>query len=283
MEVRRSVFGRQGWYPEDPDLCLAAIKRFIRDLPEPADDEPRLHGGIVPHAGWHFSGKIAAGVFHHLSRQRPDTIVVYGMHLGPGSAIHMMDRGAWETPLGLLEIDGELAGPLLHEFKVSIETADYHRQDNTIELQLPLIKHFFPEAKILPVGAPPKPETLALAERVAELATAQGKKILAVGSTDLTHYGVNYGFTPAGSGPEAVGWVREKNDALVIERLLALDPEGVIETALKNSNACCPGAAAAAVRTALKLGATSAQKLTYATSNEIAPGASFVGYVGLVF
>jgi AmmeMemoRadiSam system protein B len=103
-----------------------------------------------------------------------------------------------------------------------------------------------------------------------------------IGSTDLTHYGSNYGFTSKGRGKQAVDWVRSKNDRRVIDAMLALEPERVISEALASQNACCAGAAATAIEAARTLGASQADEIAYATSYDKSPGDSFVGYVGIV-
>ena len=110
-----------------------------------------------------------------------------------------------------------------------------------------------------------------------------GKKIVVVGTTDLTHYGSNYGFMPKGTGPDAVDWVKRRNDKRFVDALLAMDPERVIEEGLSNQNACCAGAAATALSAAKHLGALEAETVAYSTSYDKSPGDSFVGYVGVVF
>jgi hypothetical protein len=99
----------------------------------------------------------------------------------------------------------------------------------------------------------------------------------------LTHYGFNYGFTSHGTGASAGQWVKAENDRRIIEAMLAMRPEAVIDEANTSHNACCAGAAATAIASALQLGATRAEKLAYATSYDKSPGDSFVGYVGIVF
>jgi AmmeMemoRadiSam system protein B len=110
-----------------------------------------------------------------------------------------------------------------------------------------------------------------------------GRNIFVLGSTDLTHYGYNYGFMPKGDGKDAVEWVKHTNDRHVVDLMLDLDGEGVIHEALKNQNACCSGAAGAAIVTAKELGAKRGEKIEYTTSYDIRPDSSFVGYVGIVF
>ena len=283
MAVRESVFGKQGWYPDDGNRCRQAIAAFEKTLPALPKHDETLYGGIVPHAGWRYSGGIAAGVFRRLARQDPETVVLYGMHLGPRSDTYLMKEGAWKTPLGVLEIDEALAGAIAAEFDVVIETPERFQPDNTIEVQLPLVKHYFPGAKLVPVGVPPNHGSLTLAARVAEIARAQGRRVLVVGSTDLTHYGPNYGFVPHGVGDEALEWVTEINDPAAVNKMVSLDAEGLMTEALARHNACCPGAAAAAIRTGLGFGAAKGEVIHYGTSHDVSASTSFVGYVGIVF
>jgi hypothetical protein len=110
-----------------------------------------------------------------------------------------------------------------------------------------------------------------------------GRKIMVLGSTDLTHYGYNYAFTPKGVGKEAVDWVKNKNDKRVVDLMLEMDTEEIIRESLINSNACCSGAAATAIAAMKRMGATKGERLIYTTSYDIRPDNSFVGYVGAVF
>jgi len=194
-----------------------------------------------------------------------------------------MAEGSWETPLGDLEIDHELGEKLLTEFPFVTETPTRYDQDNTIELQLPFIKHYFPGVKILPLGVPPAQTSLRIGERTGEICREMGRKALVLGSTDLTHYGFPYGYTPKGAGQQAVEWVKNENDKRVVDLILNMDAGEVIRESLTHHNACCSGAVAAAIAAAKKLGAAEARKLFYATSYEVRPDDSFVGYVGVVF
>jgi AmmeMemoRadiSam system protein B len=274
------------WYPSQE----AAVRRQIDEFRSQARaQEPHpspLRGGIVPHAGWMFSGRIAYEVLWAIERSgcAPAVIAIFGKHMSPRSRPTLMRRGAWRTPLGDLPIAEELAAALGERFDFEEETAIRYEPDNTIELQLPFLKALFPDAAILPVGAPPCDDSLELGRAVAELALERGMSLCAVGSTDLTHYGPNYGFAPQGDGEAAERWVREENDHTLIGRLLSLDVAKAVEHARANRSACCVGAAAAAAAAARALGATGGTLLSYATSNDVRPGgASFVGYAGIVF
>ncbi len=194
----------------------------------------------------------------------------------------MMPEGEWETPFGTIPVDEKLASELRKKFEFTIETPERFTRDNTIELQLPFIKYFFRDAKIVAMGTPPADSSLELGEAVADFSREMGLRIKVIGSTDMTHYGMNYGFSPKGSGPKALEWVRDVNDRQAIDAMLAMDPMRIIKEGLTNQNACCSGAAAAVMAAAKRLGADTAETLAYATSHDKSPGDSFVGYAGIV-
>jgi AmmeMemoRadiSam system protein B len=286
MKVRKASFAGS-WYPATPSECENEIRNFLKDPGIDEIPDADYTGGIVPHAGWYFSGHLASRAIAALSggpsRQKPDVIVVFGMHLHPGSSPRIMTDGTWETPFGNIDIATDLAGRLARKFSFAVESADHFTPDNTIELQLPFIKYFFNTSRLIPIGAPPAAVSLDIARTLMETAREENISMKVVGSTDLTHYGVNYGFSPSGSGSRAVSWARDQNDRNVIDRMLAMDPKGVIEEALSRQNACCGGAAAAAITAAASLGATQAQLAGYSSSFDKHPSDSFVGYAGLLF
>jgi AmmeMemoRadiSam system protein B len=282
MEKRSPDFAGS-WYPGTASECRRLIQEFSTTKLSTPSAAPAL-GGIVPHAGWFYSGKIAANVIEHISAtSRPETMVIAGRHLPVGSACYIMRSGLWATPLGDLEVDAELAETLMSEFSFTVETATDYEQDNTIELQLPFIKYFLADAKILPIGVPPSPAAVEVGKAVAVSSERLGRKTAILGSTDLTHYGTNYGFTPRGTGQGAVDWVKHENDYRIVELMVNMDPIGVLREANRNHNACCSGAAAAAIAASKELGAEGGVKLVYSTSYDTRPDSSFVGYTGIVF
>ena len=282
-QVRRAVFAGS-WYPARASACEQEIKAFLKEGESMAAPAGKLVGGIVPHAGWYFSGGIACNVINCLTADEPpDAIILFGMHLHPDSPLFMMSQGAWETPFGELPVHEALAAKLADKFSFTIETPTDFTQDNTIELQLPFVKYFFPDVKIVAIGVPPAKQSPAIGRSCADIATAMGLRVNVLGSTDLTHYGHNYGFVSMGTGTRAVEWVKKENDRKVIDKMLAMEPQQVISEALVNQNACCAGAAATAIAAGKALGAKKAEAIAYATSYDKSPGDSFVGYVGIVF
>jgi MEMO1 family protein len=283
-KLRRAMFAGS-WYPATASACEAEIRRFLAADPRRASGLPAPVGGIVPHAGWVYSGGIACSVVQALAAAGPppDVVAVFGAHLHASSPSVLMPAGSWETPFGPLPVAADLAAELRSRFPFRIETPERFAQDNTIELQLPLVKYFFPGAALLAAGLAPNDSSLEVADVVVDECRRRGLGLRVIGSTDLTHYGEHYGFSGHGTGAGAVQWVRDENDRGVIEAMLALDPRRVMAEAHSRQNACCPGAAAAAIQAGRALGATTAETVRYATSYDRSPGESFVGYVGIVF
>lgn len=283
MTVRQAVFSGS-WYPGSASKCDQEIQQFLNDAPSMKDTPQRLVGGIVPHAGWFFSGSIACNVIHLLKDETAtDTIVIFGMHLSQNSPCYIMTEGAWQTPFGDVKIDHDLAMALVDEYSFIAENTQPFTRDNTIELQLPFIKYFFDRVKIVPIGVPPVEDSLQIGRAVAEYGQRSGIRLKVIGSTDLTHYGANYGYSPVGSGAKAHAWVRNENDRGWIDTVRALTPAAVIRHGVTHQSACCAGAAGTALEAGIAMGAQKADLVAYATSYEKSPGDSFVGYAGMVF
>ena len=281
MPARKAILAGS-WYPATAAECRREIEGFIKTQPL-IKEADRYLGGIVPHAGWYFSGSIAANVIRHLAAETPpDVIILFGMHLHPGSSNYLMKEGTWETPLGDIEIASELALRLEERFPFMIETPDRFVQDNTVEVQLPFIKYFLNQARIVPIGVPPTPASFDIGIAAAEISKSLRLKVKIIGSTDLTHYGENYGFSPGGAGSGALDWTH-KNDANLIHQITSMNPNGILSEAREHQNACCSGAAATAVTAVKALGAQTTHLVSYATSYDKSPGDSFVGYAGVLF
>ncbi|NOZ24381.1 MAG: AmmeMemoRadiSam system protein B [Planctomycetes bacterium] len=283
MAVRQANFAGS-WYDGNAQSCRATIEKYIADAKDVSAGGVKRVGGVVPHAGWSFSGAIACNVFKCLKTETdPDVVVIFGTHLAPAYPNMIMTDGEWETPLGNIEIDGDFARKLVEGFDFSVQDPASAPPDNTIELQLPFMKYFFPDAKLVPVSPAPTKTATQIGERAADIAQDSGAAVRFIGSTDLTHYGPNYMFVTHGMGAESVEWVKEVNDKRIVDMMTRLDAAPIVQEGLQHDNACCPGAAAAAIAAGKKMGATEAELLVYMTSYDVHPNASFVGYAGIVF
>jgi MEMO1 family protein len=286
MLTRKAMFAGS-WYPTSSFECENEIKAFLSESRFRVAPDRRYIGGVVPHAGWYFSGSLACNVIAALrepdGQNPPDAIVIFGMHLHPRSSPCIMSEGSWETPFGDIEIESGLAEKLIKKFSFKIETPRNFNPENTIELQTPFVKYFFPKTRLLPIGVPPNETSLEIGKAVAGYSRQMNLNIKVIGSTDLTHYGPNYGFMPAGRGAKALSWAKDNNDKTMIDYMLAMNPESVIKEGLANMNSCCAGAAAAAITSSKSLGASASRLVGYSSSYDKNPGDSFVGYAGILF
>jgi len=291
MATRRAVVAGQ-FYPGSRAECVEEIGEFLKEVRLPKKLPERIVAGLVPHAGWVFSGKTAAMVFAAIrERDRDvDTFVIFGAaHNFFGERAAVYDKGAWQTPLGQIEIDEELAAAILGTGMAEGNPGS-HSYEHSIEVQVPFVQHLFPKAKIVPVLTPPVEGAVALGEAVGDIIKTEAKKrIVCIGSTDLTHYGPRYGFEPQGVGPEAIRWAKNVNDREFIDFAVSLEPEMMMKSAERRSNACGPGAAAATVAAAKRLGKTEGVLLEHINSNEVMvakmgqSSQESVGYAAIVF
>lgn len=274
------------FYPGDEATCRRQIMDCLRITDLPAIAAPVV-GGIVPHAGWAFSGPTAARTFLALQANPPDTIVLFG-------AVHRwgIDRpclysiGNWRTPLGEIQIDKELAqGILAAQPGLAADQPEAHDDEHSIEVQLPFIQYLYPQARILPIATPPMRNAVLLGRTTALVARQIGRQTVAIGSSDLTHYGPRYGFAPVGVGEHALTWMHE-NDARLLDLVVSLCADEVIAEAQAHHNACGAGAIAAAIAYAVESGAHQGLRLHYTTSHEVMPmgrPTDMVGYGAAIF
>jgi len=174
-------------------------------------------------------------------------IVVLGGHLGRRDPLVTMSRGAWQTPYGWLPIHTGFAEALGAFDNVVDETQQGFLQDNSIEVQLPIVHRRFPAAELLPIRVPPNSRALALGEALGHYLEQSGLSAVVLASTDLTHYGPAYGFTPAGPLPGAREWMTQ-NDQGFIDAVSRVDGTAVLDAANRHHSACSAGSVAAAWR-----------------------------------
>ncbi len=227
-------------------------------------------GLMCPHAGYQFSGPAAAYCYHALAGDGvPDVVIIIGpSHRSPQPAIQT--SGAWQTPLGEALIDEETASDIAANLGNFREGPEGFAAEHSLEVQVPFLQHLYgDDLRIVPVMM--VGQAAGDAKRVAD---AVGEAIadrdaVIVASSDMTHF----------KGPE----VAREQDFILIERIKALDPDGLIEQrAVRDISMCGAGPTAAMLHVANRLGASSAELLNYAHSGEVHPSASVVGYASMV-
>jgi hypothetical protein len=210
-----------------------------------------------------------------------DRVVLYGGHLSGAAEPIVYTEDSWETPLGLVPMETAFARALISSGDAVEAGIAY--ADNTVEIQLPFVSRFFGGTPVIALHSPAGQGAIRLASAVTDRLKEKGLKAVFLGSSDLTHYGPNYGWSPKGTGPEAVDWVKHENDRSIIEKAVAMDSHGVLQDQHSRQNTCSAGPIASVVSSVSAYGRDKGRLLEYYTSYDVMPGSSFVGYAAIVF
>ncbi len=259
--MRRPVVAGQ-FYRGDPESLKSQLEGCF-DVTVPKEEG--VKGGVVPHAGYVYSGKVATHVYAALPSA--DIYVLIGPnHHAVGSTI-ALSREAWSTPLGNVEVDKEIMDDLSSSIYVD-EVA--HQYEHSIEVQLPFLQYRFKDFKIVPICMGLQDEETAK-EIAADLANAlRDRDVIVLASSDFTHY-------------ESDKDARE-NDSSVIEAILELDTSKFYSRIYeRHVSVCGYGPIAVTMETTKALGAKKGKLLKYATSGDATGDmSSVVGYAGIV-
>ncbi|NLW87553.1 MAG: AmmeMemoRadiSam system protein B [Planctomycetes bacterium] len=277
------------FYESSPSSCRFQAQRLI-DQALPADDFDQLYGGIVPHAGWIYSGKLAAAVFKALAQDAMKTVVLLGAdHTGSAGIGEVFDSGVWRTPIGEAQVDADLARELIASAGDMLRSnPEAHTDEHSLEVQVPLIQVLVPSAKIVPILVPPIALSVDIGAAIGKvLAGRQGVKVVA--SSDMTHHGGARFPAPGGRGEAGEKWSRE-NDRRLIELVEGMNDASIVPETRAHQNACGAGAIAAAIAATRQMGASRGVLLEYTNSFEIVHGIypgeaddTTVGYAAILF
>ena len=276
-----------GFYPGEPGRCSRLLDE-LTDVALPDDLPATPLGGLVPHAGWVYSGPTAARLWVALARaeQPPEVVVLLGaVHVRGVWRPTVYSGDAWETPEGPVPVDRTLADAIVRaDDLVGSGTAE-HDTEHSLEVQVPFVRRLLPDVPIVPIAVPADRRAVELGARIAAAVRADGRRVAVVASSDLTHYGARYGFAPGGGGEAGLAWSRD-NDARLVERTLNFDAPGVLEEAATRHSACGAGALAACIAAVRQLGAREAHLLHQTTSYDVRPVGPpdlTVGYASILF
>jgi AmmeMemoRadiSam system protein B len=291
------------FYPADQNQCRALARQYTGSDAAGAssDASVRWFGGVVPHAGWICSGAIAGLTLATLGKaarkqdQDPnlksvDLVVVFGaIHTPIPTQLATLDSfGSWLVPGDSCDVQAEIRQRVA-ETSGSLFCVDdrFHFREHAVEVELPLIRSVWPEVTILPVEVPLAEDAVEIGRRTAQVVAAAKLEAVFLASSDLTHYGPNYGFAPAGVGLPGIHWAKH-NDRPLIDLVLQLRQEAIVPEVKAHANACGGGAIAATLAACREFGATQARLLRHATSFEtlasVAPQRpdNAVGYASIV-
>lgn len=264
------VAGR--FYPGDPVACRAQAKAYVGVATDPAIGRSSAVGAIVPHAGWICSGAIAGEAIAAARAAAPDVdvVVVFGAIHTPVRVEYAaldMDHDAWGLPGDAVEVAEGVAARLVEHAGHFAADERLHRHEHAVEVELPLVREAWPAARLLAVETPANDRAVAIGLRVAQACEAEKLSAVFLASSDLTHYGPDYEFAPAGVGEAALEWAKE-NDRRLLRIVTEMRAEAVVPEARAHFNACGAGAIAAMLAATRHFGARSASVLRHANSYE---------------
>jgi AmmeMemoRadiSam system protein B len=286
MEYKRKAVVAGSFYAANRQSLEAQIKNcFLHEigpgvLPASAQEKERkIMGIVVPHAGFMYSGPVAAHSYLQLSFEKtPRTIIILGPnHRGLGGEVSLMSSGQWQTPLGTIEIDQSIANEIIAHDEKRILRDDFqaHLFEHSIEVQLPFLQFIYPnsEFKIIPISIINQQlvSMKYLAEIIYETIKDKYQDFLLIASSDFTHY-------------EEQESTKHK-DSEGIKEILKMDTDLFYMT-IQNNNAsiCGPGPISVVMEACRKLGVNQGQLLKYATSGDVSGiYDQVVGYASIIF
>ena len=240
-------------------------------LPEVKKNGGKIKGLVVPHAGYMYSGYVAAFAYYEIAQDFPDKFIILGPnHHGYGASVAIMSEGTWETPLGEIEI-AEDARKYCRGIIKGDEIA--HRYEHSIEVQLPFLQFLSSDFTFIPIcfGWQDWDTVKEAADILKEAEDA-----VFIASSDFSH--VNFSGFPT---PDDIDEFVKKKDMLAIEKILQLDAKGLVEIVEEKNITMCGYGAVATMLEALKGRARETKLLKYATSYDIEPGTYCVGYAAI--
>lgn len=267
-DIRKPAVAGQ-FYPSSPIELKKQIQGFIKEKAE----KTNAIACLLPHAGYIYSGKVAAETVSNINLK--EKIILLGPnHTGLGGEFSIISKGIWQTPLGDIKINGELAQGLLKHCDILEENSAAHQYEHSLEVELPILQYFKNDFEIVPITIfsddlnKLKKLGVAIASAITRL-NAKSSTLL-VASSDMTHY-----------EPQAQA---QKKDQTAIEAILKLDEDELIKKIRDLKITMCGYAPVIAMLAASKiLGAKTAKLVKYQTSGDITGDyESVVGYAGII-
>jgi hypothetical protein len=268
MSTRPAAWAGQ-FYPGRKEALQAEIKKY--DAGVAAQDKKKCLGIMVPHAGYMYSGHVAGAAYSRI--EVPERVVILApKHRMPGADIALSPDDEWQTPLGVIKVCADLNAEILRHCPMAKLDTIAHAQEHSAEVHVPFIQYYNPNACITPIVLHSRDyaELRGMGEGIAQAIRAVGQDALIVASSDMSHF-------------EAQAFT-EQEDKLALDRVVALDDSGLLETVVKNNITMCGYAPTVVMLAACKeLGAKEARLVKYATSGDVTGDySSVVGYASVL-
>ncbi|MEN8135690.1 MAG: AmmeMemoRadiSam system protein B [Thermodesulfobacteriota bacterium] len=257
------------FYPADKDALTTLVSELMPEIPQA--ESQHVLAVISPHAGYIYSGGIAGQTFSQVNI--PEDVIILGPnHHGHGAPLALMNEGTWDMPMGPVSMNPPLAELILKHAPNIVIDNEAHRFEHSLEVQVPFLQSRQAKLKIAPivVSQISFAECQATGQALAQAINELGRPVLMVASTDMSHYESRQSATV--------------KDHLALDRITALDPQGLYETVLGRGITMCGIMPTTIVLAAAKaLGASKAELVRYSDSGETSGDLDqVVGYAGLI-
>jgi MEMO1 family protein len=269
------------FYPSNPFELQKSLEQTFLDMNfgpgrmPPSLDRKKIYGIISPHAGYAYSGSVAANGYYQVSNMNYETVIITGPnHYGIGSGVATMRQSLWKTPLGDVEVNTDFADTISKNTVIDMDDFS-HIRDHCLEVQLPFLQCIRKDDtfRIVPIIMNLQDIETAkdVGKTIAQAITSASTKALLIASSDFTHYEPN---------EEA-----HRKDLELIDTILSLDVSSFYAVLERLDISACGYGAIASIMIAVKeLGASKAELLRYATSGDTTGDkSSVVGYASIVF
>jgi AmmeMemoRadiSam system protein B/AmmeMemoRadiSam system protein A len=260
------------FYPDKPEVLSRDVKKYLENA-----KKEKIEGEIValvsPHAGYMYSGQVAASAYRLVEEKTFDSVVVVApSHRVNFKGASLYDRGGYRTPLGVVPVDTELSKKMMERRKEIQFLPEAHSQEHSLEVQIPFLQVALKSFKLIPIVMEPywNWETCqSVASAIAE--TVKGKKVLLVASTDLSHFYTYH--------------IAVEMDKIFLNYIERFDVEGLNRDLKSSRTEACGGGAVVTIMLAAKmLGANHGKVLKYANSGDVTGDRGrVVGYGAAVF
>jgi len=279
LDVRPGILGSRGWYPADAKKLAAMVDGFVAAAP--AVPGPAPVGLISPHAGYYYCGPVMGKVYRTIKGRKYDRVFILGVnHRAALDGVSVPHYTHYETPLGRVPVDVKTARKLREENDLFIDHPAAHREEHSIEIQLPFLQRTLSDFRIVPMIVACAP--FELKEVAAALSAVVGPNDLVIASSDNTHYGKSFGYVPFPNDAKIEARLKAL-DMGAVDRMLEIDLEGFLAYREKTKITIC-GRRTVGTLLALLPPDTQATLLGYATSGKkTGKWDNSVSYVGVLY
>lgn len=264
----RNPYAAGYFYPGTAAELKASVGRLVDKKIKKED----AVGLLVPHAGYIYSGAVTGATVSRIVFK--DTFIIIGpSHSGLGKPFSVMAEGTWQTPLGKVEIDTELAKKIVAVSQFFEEDEEAHREEHAVEVQLPFLQYLKPDVRIVPIILYDAPVAayVQMGKDIARAIKELKKDVVIMASGDMTHH-----------EPAAVA---KEKDLSAVEAMLALDIDELTRRyKTRRISMCAYPSVVCLIAAAKELGATGGELVKYQSSGDATGDYDdVVGYAGVIF